>query len=149
MIVETIDEVSAQEKTFTQEEVNKLIAEKVAIEKEKFAKEKEEREISIIQYEQDRLAERECELNRRELLTETKTLLTTEGFSVEIADLIIGTDIEETTANFNKFEQLFKQEVDKAVNARFKAQGRSVSTSLENTQTTINIAEIAKKHRKR
>lgn len=146
------------EKTYTDEDVQKMLAEKLAeaesdwqkkleeakTEGEKLAKmSKEDRQKHE---EADRLAKleaREAAVALRELESETKALLAEKQIDESVVKLVLGKDAAETKANIDTFKTVFDAAVQKAVEARLA--GRTPRTGAEVGGKENDIAQQFKK----
>ena len=159
-VVETTEEV----KTYTAEEVAKLIQaeadrrtnQALAKQQRKYekelslskldddAREKAEKDNRIAELE-EQLAQFNIERNRSEL----KSVLSSRGLSAEFADIIlINDDIEASQANIDKLDKLFKAAVKAEVEKRLagntpKGNGASAAEITEESAKKMNIAEMA------
>ena len=163
--VETEVVESAEAKTFTQEEVLKLIqseadkrvSQALATQQKKFdkqlslskldgdAREKAEKDDRIAELEAQ-LAQFNIERNRSEL----KSVLSGRGLSAEFADIIsINDDLEASQANIDKLDKLFKAAVKAEVEKRLAGNapkgngGTSAEITKENVKN-LSMAELNK-----
>lgn len=138
-----IEEVK-KEKTFTQEEVDKMIAKRIKREKEKAEAEKEEAEKLAKMSEQERqqaLFEKQVKefeetkraFENEKLLNETTKQLATKNLPVEFADMLKGTDAESTFENIKVFEEKFNKALESAINERLKRNIPKVSSNTSNS----------------
>lgn len=127
-------EVQETEKTYTQEEVLKLIqseTDKRVSQALKTQQKKYEKQLSLSQLDGDarekaekdnKIAELEEQLARFQIeknRSELKSVLSSRGLSAEFADIIaIGDDIEEAQANIDALDKLFKAAVRTEVEKR-------------------------------
>lgn len=155
-------EVETAVKTFTQEEVMRLIqsesdkrvTQALASQQKKFDKqmslsklddqerEREESRSRIAELE-EQLAQFHVERNRSEL----KSVLSSHGLSAEFADIItINDDIEASRANIDKLDKLFKQAVKAEVEKRLGASGAKPTKGVETrTMTKKDAAKLTLK----
>lgn len=148
-------------KTFTQEEVLKLLqqeGDRRVSEALKKAQKKHDKELSLSRLDGDerekaereqkiaeleeRLAQYEVEKNRSEL----KSVLASRGLSAEFADIIvINDDIEASQANIDKLDRLFKKAVQTEVEKRLagNAPKGNASTTVELTKDTAKKLSLA------
>lgn len=155
----------ATEKTFTQEEVLKLIqseADKrvnqaLATQQKKYEKqlslskldgderEKAEKDNRIAEL-QEQLAQFQIERNKSEL----KSVLSSRGLSAEFADIVaIGDDIEAAQANIDKLDKLFKAAVKAEVEKRLagnapKGNGTAPAEITKESAMKMSVAELNK-----
>ena len=157
--VETADEQTTEVKTFTQEEVlrllqsetDKRVNQALASQKKKYEKQlslskldgderaKAEKDNRIAELE-EQLAAFQIERNRSEL----KSVLSSRGLSAEFADIVaINDDIETSQANIDKLDKLFKAAVKAEVEKRLAGAGRDVkgngSTAALTKETFENM----------
>ena len=154
-------------KTFTQEEVDKIIAKRISRERKDI-----EAKIEAERQEAERLAKlseaerqkamfekqvAEFEATKRafeqeKLLNETVKQLASRNLPIEFADILKAQDAESTLENINKFEEKFNAALEAKVNDRLKGNTPKSSTnkSLEITKeafkkmSLVKQAEIAK-----
>lgn len=159
-VVETTEEV----KTYTAEEVAKLIqAEADRRTNQALAKQqrKYEKELSLSKLDDDerakaekdnRIAELEEQLaqfNIERNRSELKSVLSSRGLSAEFADIIlINDDIEASQANIDKLDKLFKAAVKAEVEKRLagntpKGNGVSATEITEESAKKMSIADMA------
>lgn len=159
------DEQNNETKTYTQEEVLKLLQSEtdkrvnqaLATQKKKYEKqlslskldgterEKAEKDARIAELE-EMLRERDIDKNRSEL----KSVLSSRGLSAEFADIItINDDIEASQANIDKLDKLFKAAVKAEVERRLAGAGGSPKGNSSNineitkeTAKTMSMAEL-------
>ena len=159
-VVETTEEV----KTYTQEEVLKLIqAEADRRTNQALAKQqkKHEKELSLSRLDDDarakaekdnRIAELEEQLaqfNIERNRSELKSVLSSRGLSAEFADIIlINDDIEASQANIDKLDRLFKAAVRAEVEKRLagntpKGNGASAAEITKESAKKMSMADMA------
>lgn len=120
------------EKKFTQKEFDDLISEKLS-EAEKLAKMNAEQKAKYEQEKHEKeLADREAALTKRELTATAKEVLTEKGLPAELADIVDTTSAENCTASIEAIEKAFSAAVQKAVNDRLKS-GPPPKTGNANT----------------
>lgn len=73
---------------------------------------------------QKQLEEREQALLAREVELHTVNTLQNEGLPLSMRNFVTGSTVEDTDSKINEFKQLWKSELDKAVQAAFKQAGR-------------------------
>ncbi len=123
-------------KEFTQEEVNKLISDRIRRESEKWGKELErklteaERLAKMTAEEKAEherkqaeaaLAKREADITRRELKAEAKDTLAGKGLPVELAEILNYEDAEACSASLSAVEKAFVRAVEQQVNDRLRS----------------------------
>lgn len=164
--VETTDTVETQdtkqEQTYTKDEVLKLlqsetdkrVTQALKTQQKKYEKqlslskldgderEKEEKNLRIRELE-EQLKEFQIEKNRSEL----KSVLSSRGLSAEFADLLaINSDIEQSQANIDKLDKLFKAAVKAEVEKRLVGtapKGNSQTVAKELTKDDIKKMSMA------
>ena len=145
-----------QNKTFTAEEVAKLIqseTDKRVTEALKKQEKKYQKQLSLAQLDGDerakaekdnRIAELEEQLAKYQIeanKSELKSVLSSRGLSAQFADIIsIGEDIEQAQANIDTLDKLFKAAVKAEVEKRLAG-----NSPKGNTSTTEITKETAKK----
>lgn len=143
------------EKTFTQDDVNRLIAQRLAAEErkhqkqvqaareegrteaEKLAKMSEEQRVQHereqaekqAQAREAELAKREAELTRRELKATAGATLESKGIPRDLAEILDYTDADACNASIAVLEKAFNESVQAKVNERLKASGMSLPAS--------------------
>ena len=147
-----------EEKTFTQEEVNKMIEKRLAREKAKAEQERLEAEelAKLSEAErQKKLFEKqvaEFEAERAEwqasrLKEETRNQLRERNILSDFDEFVIGSDAEATLDKLNRFETLLNRAVELAVNERLKGKAPKTSASGSSGEMTkeqfrkLNIVE--------
>ena len=155
---EAVETEATETKTFTQEEVLKLLQaetdkrvnQALAKQQKKYEKElslskldgnereKAEKDNKIAELEQQ-LAEFQLEKNRSEL----KSVLSSRGLSAEFADIVaITDDIEASQANIDKLDKLFKAAVKVEVEKRLA--GAGLPKGVGSTNTAITKETVSK-----
>lgn len=137
------------EKKFTQKEVDALVSEKIS-EAEKLAKMNAEQKQKYAQEKLEKeLSEREAVLNKRELTATAKEILASKGLPVELAEIVDTTDADKCTASIDSIEKAFASAVQKAVNERLKADppkvGQTNTGKTEVTSLAGALREVYKK----
>ena len=161
----TQNETNTENKTFTQEEVLKLIqseadkrvSQALATQQKKYekqlslskldgeAREKAEKDNKIAEL-QEQLAQFQIEKNRSEL----KSVLSSRGLSAEFADILnITDDIQTSQASIDKLDKLFKAAVKMEVEKRLagntpKGNGASSAEITKETAQKMSIVELNK-----
>ena len=157
------EDTQTEEKTYTQDEVLKLIqaeADRRTNQALKKQQQKYEKQLSLSKLDGDerakaekdnriaeleqQLAEFQIERNRSEL----KSVLSSRGLSAEFADIIaINDDIEASQANIDKLDKLFKAAVKAEVERRLagnapKGNGVNAAEITKETAKKMSIAEM-------
>ena len=155
----------AETKTYTQEEVLKLLqseTDKRVSQALKTQQKKYEKQLSLSKLDgeerakaekdneiaelKEKLAQYEIEKNRSEL----KSVLSSRGLSAEFADIIaINDDIEASQANIDKLDKLFKAAVKAEVEKRLagntpKGNGGTPAEITKETAKKMSMAELTK-----
>lgn len=154
-----------QSKTFTAEEVAKLIqseSDKRVTDALKKQEKKYQKQLSLAQLDGDerakaekdnRIAELEEQLAKYQIeanKSELKSVLSSRGLSAEFADIInIGEDIEQAQANIDMLDKLFKAAVKAEVEKRLannspKGNGGSSSEITKESAKKMSMAELDK-----
>lgn len=163
-VSEVVEETTPEVKTYTQEEVLKLlqsetdkrVSQALKTQQKKYEKElslskldgsereKAEKDNRIAELE-EQLAAFQVERNKSEL----KSVLATRGLSAEFADIInISDDIEASQANIDKLDKLFKAAVRAEVEKRLagdtpKGNGANARTEItKETAKNMSLAEL-------
>ena len=142
-------ETGAEVKTYTQEEVLALLqseGDKRVAQAQKTWEKKHQKELSLSKLDGDarekaekdaRIAELEEMLRDRDIAnnkSELKSVLASRGLSAEFADIVvINDDIEESQANIDKLDKLFKAAVKAEVEKRLAANGGAPRASANAT----------------
>ena len=132
---QAVESEEPAKKSFSEEEVNKLISSRVSQERKKWEKVAEERATEAerlagmtaeqkAQHErrqlEEKLSKREVEITRRELRAEAKETLSSKELPVELADCLTYTDAETCKASLDAVSKAFEKAVSKAVDARLR-----------------------------
>ena len=164
-VVEAVEQTDAPVKTYTEDEVLKLIqAEADRRTNQALAKQKKEyeRKLSLSNLDENerakaekdnRIAELEEQLAQFQIernKSELKSVLSSRGLSAEFADIInISDDIEAAQANIDKLDKLFKAAVKAEVEKRLagntpKGNGSSPAEITKETFKKMSLNELAK-----
>lgn len=164
-VVSTEEKTNEEERTFTQEEVLKLlqvegdkrVSQALAKQKKAYEKqislskldgderEKAEKDAKIQELE-EKLSAFEQERNKSEL----KSVLASRGLSAEFADIVLITnDLEESQANIDKLDKLFKKAVQAEVEKRLagntpKGNGTATAELTREDALKLSVQEMAK-----
>ena len=154
-----------EEKTYTQEEVLKLLqseTDKRVSQALKTQQKKFEKQLSLSKLDDDerakaekdnRIAELEEQLAQFQIernKSELKSVLSSRGLSAEFADIItINDDIEASQANIDKLDKLFKAAVKAEVEKRLagnapKGNGGATAEITKETVKKMSLAELNK-----
>lgn len=159
-----VEEASTEEvKTYTQEEVMALLqseTDKRVTAALKTQQKKFDKQLSLSKLDGDerakaekdnRIAELEelvKQMNTERNRSELKSVLSTRGLSAEFADIIsIGDDIEQSQANIDKLDKLFKAAVKAEVEKRLagnvpRGNGNNSAEITKETAMKMNLAEL-------
>lgn len=147
---------TTKEKTFTQDELEKIIEKRLAREKknlaekieaerqeaEKLAKMSErERQQALLDKREKALAEREKALERANLLNETTKQLSSKNLPIEFADYLMADDAENTFNRISEFESKWNSALEIAVNERLKGSAPASATNKANG-SSLTIEDI-------
>lgn len=119
---------------------------RAALEKEKSYAEmsEEERKEAEITEREKKLAEREAELNYKDLLADVKTDLSTKELPVQFAEMLaVAGDKEKSLSNVTEFEKAFKAEVAEQVKRALRQSDPGTGTG--GTAQVNHGAQLAKK----
>lgn len=132
-----ISKMMAAEKAKWQEELDAKIKEataegerKAKMSKDELAKEEEAKRL-------DDLAQREAEIAKRELRLSSQILLTEEGLPMSFLDMVVGEDEDSTKANIQALRETFDKEVEAKVNERLKQKQPRTGSSQSLTKAEI------------
>lgn len=157
-------------KTFNQDEVNKMIAERVAREKKNHEKEieqaiedtkKEAKRLSELSKEErdseehdklkQELAESKARLARMELESDTIENLKEEDLPIEFKSFLIAENAEATLENINLFKPIFldavQAEVEKRLKGRTPKGSNTVTAKVDKKESQADIADYANNKR--
>ena len=146
--IETTEQVEnvdvKNEKTFTQEELDKILNKKFAQWQKKTEEAKLEAERRAKLTEAEKLAEerKEFEAMKKQFIyeqrvNETSKVLASNNLPIEFADFLISDSDEATTQRVDLFKNAFNQAVEKLVNERLKGNTPRTST-VQNVQFSAN-----------
>ena len=145
-------EHKADIKTFTQEEVNEIIKERLARERVKSEKEQEEaKKLAKMnaeekaKYEHDKLVEElnqlKAEKSRRELQDTARGLLQEKNIDTDLLEFLDYTDAETCKASIDKLSSAWNKAIEKAVNDRIKT---NTVPKMANNNNTITKEQFNK-----
>lgn len=132
-------------KSFTQEELDKIIKSNVDRALAKATKEAEEKQEEAkrlakmnaeqkAKYElekaEERLAQREAEITKRELTAEAKSILSDKGLPTDLHSLLNYESAETVQSGIEALERAIQQSTEKAVEDRLKGSTPKVSTGI-------------------
>lgn len=128
-----------ESKTFTQDDLNKIISDRLSKERKKWDEElsskveeakTEAQKLAKMNAEQkaeyerkqleEQLSKREAEITRRELRATALETLAEKGLPKQLAEVLVYTDAEATNKSIEAVEKSFRDAVEQAVNDRLK-----------------------------
>lgn len=145
-------------KTFTQEEVDKIIAKRIAREKkdieakieaerkqaEELAKLSEQEKASkLLEIKEKELEEKIKAFENEKLLNETSKQLASKNLPIEFAEILKGADAETTFENIKVFEEKFNAALEIKVNERLKGKVPKVATKVAGTITKEDFDKMS------
>ena len=162
-------DVEAKEvKTFTQDELNKIVAERIAKEKKKLEAERlkqQEMQEKLIEEESEKLAkmteaekikakaERERKkfeekvaryetekkaFEQEKIKNETMKLLSEKGLPIELCQFIKSDTADEIMGNVEVFEKCWSEAIEKSVNARLRTSGELKTSTTTKTKYSLD-----------
>ena len=151
--IETTEQVEnvevKNEKTFTQEELDKILNKKFAQWQKKTEEAKLEAERKAKLTEAEKLAEerKEFEAMRKQFeyekrVNSTSKVLASNNLPIEFADFLIADDDEATTNRVDLFKNAFNEAVEKLVNERLKGSTPKSSISKGNSITKEQFSKM-------
>ena len=156
--IETTEQVEnvevKNEKTFTQEELDKILNKKFAQWQKKTEEAKLEAERKAKLTEAEKLAEerKEFEALKKQFeyekrVNSTSKVLASNNLPVEFADFLISDSDEATTQRVDLFKNAFNEAVEKLVNERLKGNTPKSSASTINTMTKEKFRSMSYKEK--
>lgn len=145
-------EVKAKEeaKTFTQEDLDKILAKKFAQWQKKTDEAKLEAERKAKLTEAEKLAEerKEFETMKKEfeyekLINKTSKILDSNNLPIEFADFLVGENEDATTKRIDLFKQTFNAALEVKVNERLRGNVPKVATKAAGTITKEDFAKMS------
>ena len=147
--------VTEPEKKYTDDDVDRIVKNRIAREREQAKKEKEEAEKLAemnaqqkAEYERDQLKKELAELKRKDALAEmskvARKILTEKDINIsdELLAVMVTTDAAETKLNIEGFAKMYKADVEAAVKAKLKGEpprvGSGNSAPVSEIQKRIN-----------
>ena len=161
-IVETEPQDVKQEKTFSQDDVNNIVAKRVdKLNKQWEAKfnaleesiklsqmseqEKAEHEyskrIADLEAREKAIQERETAYSKQQYHNEITSQLKAKGLPTDMADLLVGFDAETVASKISAMEQSFATQVNSSIEAKVKASA-NVPTTPEKQAKQLTLADI-------
>lgn len=129
------DQTGQQSKTFTQEELDKIVQGRIAKERKSWEKQLEDQKTEAQKletmsdkekkkYQEEKrikeLDDREVAITRRELTAQAKVQLADKGIPTELAEILNLTDAESCKKSIETVEKAFQTAVEKAVEEKIK-----------------------------
>ena len=152
--IETNQVEVKEEKTFTQEELDKILNKKFAQWQKKTEEAKLEAERRAKLTEAEKLAEerKEFEALKKQFeyekrVNSTSKVLASNNLPVEFADFLISDSDEATTQRVDLFKNAFNEAVEKLVNERLKGNTPKSSASTTNTMTKEKFRSMSYKEK--
>ena len=145
-----------EEKTFTQEELDKILNKKFAQWQKKTEEAKAEAERKAKLTEAEKLAEerKEFEAMRKQFeyekrVNSTSKVLASNNLPVEFSDFLIAETDEATTQRVDLFKNAFNEALEKAVNERLRGRTPKVSTGKNEgiTKDQFNKMDIVQRQK--
>lgn len=152
---ETAKEPSKETKTLTQEQVDEIIKNRLAKEKQKWDEEKqrEQNEADKLkkmndvqkaeykaQQREEELAIKEAELNRRELMAQAKITLVEKEIPVEMAEFLNYESAEKCNESIEKLANSFNLSIEKTIDDKLK--GGAAIKKFQQPKGTLTKADI-------
>lgn len=161
--VETKNQEQKETKTYTEEEVQKLLQQEgdrrvtQALNKQKEAQKlanMSQEEKNQYEYNQklSELEKREQELAKKELMMETEKQLGEKGLPAEAAAFIVAVDAEQTKKNISAFEKMFNKAVEAAISQKIATGSPKTGSGNNGAMTAaefkkLNLAQQAEIYR--
>lgn len=148
-------EPNNQPKTFTQEELDKIVQGRIAKERKSWEKRLEDQKTEAQKletmsdkekkkYQEEKrikeLDDREAAITRRELTAQAKVQLADKGIPTELAEILNLTDAESCKKSIETVEKAFQTAVEKAVEEKIK--GNAPIKKVPGSNTTITLESI-------
>lgn len=144
-----------KEKKYDDDDVDRIVKNRLAREREQAKKEKEEAEklaemnaTQKAEYERDQLKKELAELKRKDALSEmskvARKMLTEKNINIsdELLTVMVTTDAAETKLNIESFAKMYKEDVDAAVKNRLRGEpprvGSAPASPVSEIQKRIN-----------
>ena len=152
-------EPNNQPKTFTQEELDKIVQGRIAKERKSWEKQLEDQKTEAQKletmsdkekkkYQEEKrikeLDDREAAITRRELTAQAKVQLADKGIPTELAEILNLTDAESCKKSIETVEKAFQTAVEKAVEEKIK--GNAPIKKVPGSNTTITLESIKNMH---
>lgn len=158
-------EETKETKGLQQEEVNRIVQERLARERSKWEKDytakleaekkeaerlaklsQAEKEKELMKKQQEELGKREKEIALREMKLEAVKILNEKELPIDFIDLLTTDNADSTKSNIETFEKAFRTAVEKAVDNRIKGSSTTPKVSTAEVQLGLNsLREKAQK----
>lgn len=143
------------EKSFSQEDLNKIVAKELNKAKAKWENEKkeaerlaamsaEERAREEFENEKKAFEQEKAELNKLKLVTQTGKELQAKEIPSDFAEWLVGNDAESTYARIKQFDKLWKKAIDNAVTARLAGNAPKVKENDGEKNPSISKEQFQK-----
>lgn len=129
------------EKKYTDEDVDRIIAKKIAAERKRMSK------LFNDEQQESELDKRERDVLKRELRADAKERLASEGLPVALADLINYSDKEESEKSLDEVTATFRAAVAQGVKDALKGNAPRVSTGGRATESDLIRSAFARNAR--
>ena len=164
-IKEDVKVDTVEVKTFTQEEVDKMISKRLQRERkdieakieaerreaEELAKlSEQERQKKLFEKQVKEFEETKRAFENERLLNETSKQLASKNLPIEFAEILKGNDAEKTFENIQLFEAKFNEAVEKVVTERLRGNVPKTTTSLNSpsiTKEQFNKMDLAQRQK--
>lgn len=150
------DKPNVPEKKYTDEDVDRIVKNRLAREREQAKKEKEEAEKLAemnaqqkAEYKAEQLEKELAEYKRKDALAEmskvARKMLTDESINIsdDLLSMMVTTDAQQTKQNVDSFTKMFKADLEAAVKARLKGEPPRVGAAPASP-----VSEIEKRIKK-
>ena len=141
-----------EEKTFTQEELDKILNKKFAQwqKKTEEAKAEAEKQRKLFEKQVKEFEETKRAFENERLLNETSKQLASKNLPIEFAEMLKGNNAEKTFENIQLFETKFNEAVEKVVTERLRGNVPKTTTSLgaaSITKEQFNKMDLAQRQK--
>lgn len=154
------DKIDKDQKTFTQEELDKIIEKRLARalkkadeerqEAERLAKmSAEERTKAEFEKEKAKFEEQRKSFQKQQLELQVIKELSNKNLPTDFSKYLIGEDAETCMANIKEFEVKWQKAIEKAVNEKLKGNTPKAGSSVDNNIATNNFMDIIKQNQAR
>lgn len=150
------------QKSFTQEDVDKIVRQRLSRERTKWEKEQQEQQTEAEklagmnekqkkEYQekkrQDSLDAREKEITKRELMATAKETLADKGLPISLASVLDYTDADTCNSSIESVEKAFQEAVQKAVDDKLKGNGpitKAKNNTVDNMKDEVYKAMMGR-----